>query len=1528
MSDTEEILNRLAKLMEKQTESMNIEREEYKQREERMHAMLAKAIERKSDEPNRGDGRKKIPTNATPAPVLLHGSSLREFAVWRQKFYDYRLLTGIDKLSNNEQKAVLRSLLDDEWFRVTKFALNINMDNGTTTVDTVVTAMQEHLRSQRNIVLDRKEFFMRNQQVDEKFDDYFISLQEIAGFCDFCEQCIDQQYRDRIVTGTSDENTVKDLLAENNLTLARAVEICRANENALHDTETLQAAPSSINRIARYKKIQAPKNSYKSIPDHPRKCKFCGGNWHDRLNQCPAYNSGQRQNRKSEEYKPRDNYWQGKNVQNKKCKRCGGGWHDSLAQCPANDKNCGKCGEVGHFARFCINTVSYEGENSDDTGNVWRIIVAGINSISNKQRTPKVGITVSHGTQSITIETTPDSGAEVSVISVQNAEKLGFNTDNLKPYKHRLYAADGNELTSLGVIPVKLILGIINIPVDLVVVLEVKGFLLAWYHAIDLRILPQCFPNQINSVNHDGVKSSNYEDMPPICPDKRPSVATKTEHERILKATFRSVFSSDGELKTMRGKPMRIELTENAIPFAMTTARSIPYAWIEQVKSKLKDMKDKNIIREVKEPTDWCHPLVLQPKKNPKEVRICVDLTRLNKYVRRGAHPVLTANEAVSSVSTGAKFFTTMDAEAGYWQIPIHKDDQELTTFITPWGRYKFLRAPMGLSISGDEYNRRGDDALQGTTNTVKVVDDILSYEADYQSHIYNVWEILKKCRDYGITLNPDKFKFASEEVNYCGYVLNNEGFTPESTKVKAITEFKTPTNLKELQSFMGLVNHLGQFSSEISTVAEPLRDLLKKNNEWNWYDVHTNAFERTKKTLSKPPILAYFNPKLPVVLETDAAKLKGLGYALLQKHDSIWKLVDCRSRFFTDTESRYATIELEMLAIVWAVKKCRRQLAGREHFSIITDHKPLLEIVNSKGLSDIENPRLQRLKESLIPYSFTLSWKKGKDHAIPDALSRAPAEIPTKEDEIAEEELESQIHAIIMSNIKSVTEDEQFQDSLLGEIHRYSKLDPEYKLLKKTIIDGFPSNYNEVEISIQPYMKMKELLCIDDDLVVCGQRLVIPKKLRGEILKRLHISHQGIEKTRRRARQSVYWPGIDNDVKNIVNACKECQQMLPSIQKEPIIMEKIPARCFESVSLDYFDHAGKQFLIYTDRYSGWPLVKMFKNEATAVKLISTMRTFFAATGVPEILRADNGPQFTAREFRNFLNQWAVRIHPSSPYYPQSNGHAESSVKAIKHLIIKSTRNGNLDTDEFAAGLLEFRNSPREDGLSPAQVLFGHPIRSVIPVHRRAYEKEWQTSQDQYEEKRKDIRSKVESKYNLNAKSLSEFKIGSRVNIQNSKTGRWSKTGVIVKIGNKRQYLVKPEHGQLIWRNRRHLRQNYPSLPKPFHNMPIDQEPNEYPAEITPALAIPSSSPSHKIPPQNTMQETNVKSPIRQSSDTFSYPKSNNIETPKDIIKNSKVYKNPIRSDSSEHKIPTEGRKRKPPQRLQIDPRRKNYSNQ
>ncbi|XP_037082573.1 uncharacterized protein K02A2.6-like [Pollicipes pollicipes] len=311
------------------------------------------------------------------------------------------------------------------------------------------------------------------------------------------------------------------------------------------------------------------------------------------------------------------------------------------------------------------------------------------------------------------------------------------------------------------------------------------------------------------------------------------------------------------------------------------------------------------------------------------------------------------------------------------------------------------------------------------------------------------------------------------------------------------------------------------------------------------------------------------------------------------------------------------------------------------QQFEVMTDYRPLILILNSKSMVDIEKPRLQRLRERLGQFNFVATWRQGKLHAIPDALSRAPVHDPTPDDEEAEQDGSHQIASMV------------------------ARLDPEMVALKDAILTGFPEHRTQLEPLLGPYWGLRDCLAVDDGLVVCGRRLVVPQCLRRATLQKLHASRQGVERTKRRARQAVYWPRVDQDITNCIGTCSKCQLHLPSQQKEPMMTGKAPSRVFEAVSADYFAWAGRTFLVYVDRLSGWPFVSRVTGEASARDLVSSLRGMFAATGLPAYIRTDGGPQFSARLTREFFRRWGGDHQQSTPHYPQSNGHAEAAVKAV-----------------------------------------------------------------------------------------------------------------------------------------------------------------------------------------------------------------------------------------------------------------------
>ena len=288
---------------------------------------------------------------------------------------------------------------------------------------------------------------------------------------------------------------------------------------------------------------------------------------------------------------------------------------------------------------------------------------------------------------------------------------------------------------------------------------------------------------------------------------------------------------------------------------------------------------------------------------------------------------------------------------------------------MTPWEAYRFKRNVMGLISAGDEHNRRGDEALKGIESVVKVVEDVLIFDNDFDAHVERVRQAPVRCNKAGITLHPPKFVFVEPEVDYYGFKVGEFGYTISDRLVRALTDFPVPVNKTDLRSFCGLAQQFEPFTPELIELFEPWRPLTCSNVTFVWEEPQQQAFERTMKTLSDPRMLANFDGSSPLCLETDAAQLKSLGMALWrQSSTDEWKLLQCASRHITDTEARYSATEVKLLAVVWAAKIAHLFLAGGD-VELIADHRPLtsISIINSKTLDELSTPRIVRLKENWI---------------------------------------------------------------------------------------------------------------------------------------------------------------------------------------------------------------------------------------------------------------------------------------------------------------------------------------------------------------------------------------------------------------------------------------------------------------------------------------------------------------------------------------------------------------------------------
>ena len=594
---------------------------------------------------------------------------------------------------------------------------------------------------------------------------------------------------------------------------------------------------------------------------------------------------------------------------------------------------------------------------------------------------------------------------------------------------------------------------------------------------------------------------------------------------------FPSVF--DNQIRAMEEETFHITLVDNVTPFFVKAPRSVPFAYRDKLKEELNLLQEQGIISPMTEVTEWCAPIVVAPKKGTDRIRMCVDLSRLNRYVKRERCQLPTPAEAEADIAAEeARYFAVLDAKKGYHQCLLDEESKVLTTFITAFGRFKYLRAPYGLLSIAEHYNRHMAQAFEGLLGFRRIVDDVVIYDKDAATHADHVKQFIQVS--------------GQRHLTFAGFQLSSEGYKVDTSITAAISRFPVPASRTGLRSFCGLVNQLASGTALIAELMSSLQPLLSSKNDFVWSDHHSQAFAKVKEQLVKSPVLAFFDIKKPTRLCTDASR-QGIGFVLQQQSTAgQWVLIQAGSRFLSSPESRYTIIELELLAVTWAVLKCKMFLEGLQHFKVITDHNPLIPILNSHRLDEIENPQLQRLRTRIMVYNLTAEWCKGTRNQAPDALSRSPVDEPQAEDMLAEQDEDSNPEPTI-SEIRTYQEDGYQESARLQNFRKQAAQDHEYQQLRETILKGFPDHKGMLPDPCKQYWQVRHHLTLDEDLIMYGCRLLIPSGMHREILEQLHASHQDVVRTKQQAGLTVYWPGLNNDIENIVSSCRQCQDYLPS---------------------------------------------------------------------------------------------------------------------------------------------------------------------------------------------------------------------------------------------------------------------------------------------------------------------------------------------------------------------------------------------
>ena len=851
-----------------------------------------------------------------------------------------------------------------------------------------------------------------------------------------------------------------------------------------------------------------------------------------------------------------------------------------------------------------------------------------------------------------------------------------------------------------------------------------------------------------------------------------------------VETTYADVFQGLGKFP---GEPYKLRLKPDAVP-AKHRPRRVPVHLQDAFHEEVERLVKIDVLEKVTEPTEWVNSFVIVEKvidssnaHSPnhsikKSIRLCIDPKDLNEALEREPYYSRSIDELISMFA-GAKVFTIVDMDKGYWQEVLHPESRKLTCMAFDIGRYQFKRLPMGSKVASDIFQRMLDSVYIGLPGVTGIADDMVIFSRNEEEHDRNLILFLETTRKNGLVLNKKKLQFKKEEVSFFGHRWNSTGLSPDPKKTESILKMQFPPDKETMHSFLGLVNFLNRYTPKLAELCSPLRKLILKDSHYSPGVPEHAAFDAIKTEFKKKIILPYFDRNKETILQTDASK-KGFGAVILQEEQPIYYA----SRALTSAEKNYQNLEREAQAAVWGMEKFHYFLYGRK-FILQTDQKPLVSTFR-KHMIDV-SPRIQRITIRAWQYDFEPQHIPGRINVIADSLSRVT---PL---EFQDSNAEKDILAVNFLQYSSIEERER--DEMLQETNK----DEELQSLKHYISTGWPAKRSQIPVFLHPYWNFRDELTVESGILMKNSKILIPETLKQKYLKQIHQGHQGIEACRSRAREFVFWVNINSDLKEMVEKCDICQSQQNSTASVQKYVSEVPPHPWHTLGSDLFYFQRIDFLVVVDYFSKYLIVRKLPS-STSSAVIKELGMIFSEFGNPLVFRSDNGPCYSSQEFKFFMQNWLVEHRTSSPHYPQSNGLAESMVKVSKNLIEKSIKQ-DLPWNRL---LLDYRCTPISSEIpSPAEILFGRKFRSSISILPS------QVLNDRIS-KQRELIAKKEGKFYASTQDFQDrikalpFEAGQNVWLQDSDSRKFEEAVIHEKCREPNSYMVEiPATGQCFRRN-------------------------------------------------------------------------------------------------------------------------------